>query len=159
MKSFSVFVSFLVFFPSLLASSDITYIAPNSISDLPPHVISALEKEKCLVPKWSYQFGGVTKGEFARPGQRDVAVICTRNNHSRILMFWGGPAGGPSEMDSIGQFISTVDKRYILEHFAAYGGNKPPKITHQAINDHYLEKASIVKYCHQGGWIELTGAD
>ena len=139
--------------------AEFIYLDPKHVPGLPKKVISILEAEKCLVPKWRYEFGGVAKGEFAVSGQKDIAVICTKNNKSKILIFWGGPNKCPSEIDSIGQYINTVDKKYILDHYEAYGGNKPPDITHQAINDYYVEKASIVKYCHNGKWIELTGAD
>ena len=49
--------------------------------------------------------------------------------------------------------------KFITEHYDAYGGSKPPLITHDAIDDRWLEKASVVHYCHEGKWIELTGAD
>lgn len=157
---FFLAISILLYSLSVLAAGeDFIYLAPKSVPSLPSYIVSTLEKEKCLVPKWSFEFGGVTKGEFAKSGQTDTAVICTQNNSSKILIFWGGPSKCPSKIDSIGQFISTVDKKYILDHYAAYGGNKPPEITHHAINDIYVEKASIVKYCHNGKWIELTGAD
>lgn len=151
----------LLFYSSLTIAKEpeFTYLEPKDVPDLPLNIIDVLETKKCLIPRWHYEFGGVAKGEFAIIGQNDTAVICANGNRSKIIIFWGGPDNCPTEIDSAGQFINTVDKKYILEHYATYGGNKPPEITHQAINDVYIEKGSIVKYCHNGEWIELTGAD
>jgi hypothetical protein len=55
--------------------------------------------------------------------------------------------------------IDKVDRKYIVDHYEAYGGPKPPEIAHFGINYEFLEKASVVYYCHQGQWLELTGAD
>ena len=138
---------------------EFTYLEPNNVPGLPSDIVSKLKTEKCLVPIWRFEFGGVTKGQFAISGQIDTAVICTKNDKSEIIIFWGGPTTCPSKIESTGQYISTVDKKYILDHYGYYGGNKPPEITHEAINDHYVEKSSVVKYCNNGKWIDLTGAD
>jgi hypothetical protein len=140
-------------------ASEFTLLAPSSVPELSPEIISTLEADKCLVPKWVNEFGGVTVGEFAAEGQTDIAVICHYGEKAEIRIFWGGPITCESRINSYGEFISTVDEEYILDHYAAYGGPKPPAITHQAINDHIVEKASLVKYCEEGNWIELTGAD
>jgi hypothetical protein len=57
------------------------------------------------------------------------------------------------------RYISTVDKQYIASHYRAYGGRKPPVITHHGISDAFLGKASTVHYRHRGKWLELQGAD
>jgi hypothetical protein len=118
-----------------------------------------LKSEGCMIPKWKYEFGGVVKGEFAAAGQEDIAVICKSKERSEIRIFWGGPKSCNSRIDSAGEFIQVVDEKYILEHYESYGGQEPPPITHKAINDYVVEKSSIVKYCKDGEWIELTGAD
>ena len=55
--------------------------------------------------------------------------------------------------------ISTVGRAFILSHYRAYGGRKPPAIDHQAIDDALVGKASIVHNFHAGQWLDLTGAD
>jgi hypothetical protein len=55
--------------------------------------------------------------------------------------------------------IDAVGKDYILKHYEAYGGPKPPPITHHGINDAFVEKASVVRYFYRGKWLELQGAD
>ncbi|MDH5632104.1 MAG: hypothetical protein OEZ10_03835 [Gammaproteobacteria bacterium] len=152
--------SIIVYSTVVLAEEpEFTYLEPKNVPGLTSDIAAKLEEKNCLVPKWRFEFGGVTKGEFAISGQTDIAVICTKNGMSEIIIFWGGPAKCPSNIKSTGQFISTVGKKYILDHYGYYGGNKPPKITHQAINDHYVEKSSVVKYCNNGNWVNLVGAD
>jgi hypothetical protein len=55
--------------------------------------------------------------------------------------------------------ISTVGRAFILSHYRAYGGPKPPAIDHEGIDDAFVGKASIVHYLHAGQWLDLTGAD
>lgn len=138
---------------------EFTFLTPSSVAELSAENVKSLEAENCLIPKWKFKFGGVAMGEFAAKGQMDTAVICHHQGRSEIWLFWGGPVECDSRIESIGQFISTVDKKFILDHYGYYGGPKPPEITHQAINDHFVEKASVVKYCKDGKWIDLTGAD
>jgi hypothetical protein len=40
----------------------------------------------------------VIRGEFARVGQLDWAVLCSRDGHSTILVLWGRPTSCPGEI-------------------------------------------------------------
>jgi hypothetical protein len=55
--------------------------------------------------------------------------------------------------------INAVDAKFIYEHFEAYGGPTPPEINHLGIEYAFFAKGSGVHYCHDGKWIQLTGAD
>jgi hypothetical protein len=55
--------------------------------------------------------------------------------------------------------ISAVDQKFILRHYRAYGGPKPPLIDHNGIDDSSLEKASITWYWYKDQWMQLQGAD
>ncbi len=117
----------------------------------------------------------IIKGEFAKPGQTDWAVLCSVGGVSTILIFWNASEINPAEiaktsdMDRLQSWggdkivysreIEPVGKEYIVEHFKAYGGPKPPPIEHQGINDVFVGKASVVWYFDQGKWLQLTGAD
>lgn len=140
-------------------SEEFAFIDPVQIDNLSPEISRVLTKEGCKIPQWKYGFGGVAVGEFVQKGQTDIAVICIRDGISTIKVFWGGPKSCPSNIKSIGQFINTVNEKYITDRYHDYGGTEPPPITHDGLNDHFVEKASIVRYCHNGVWIELTGAD
>jgi hypothetical protein len=117
----------------------------------------------------------VIKGEFTRKGQTDWAVLCSVNQISTILVFRNASVRNPSELarepdvdelqatggDAVAysRAISGVDRAYILSHYQAYGGNKPPTIDHQGINDAFVEKVSVIHYFDAGKWLNLTGAD
>jgi len=117
----------------------------------------------------------VIKGEFAKPGQTDWAVLCSINHASSILVFWNGSEIDPAQIangkddDSLQSWtdnkmvysraIDPVDKSYIMRHYKAYGGEKPPPIDHLGIDNEFVGKASVVLYFYQGKWLHLTGAD
>jgi hypothetical protein len=143
---------------------------------LPIEIIQELKKRGCTIPQSyvSEKLHNVINGEFAKKGQKDWAVLCSRDHSSFVLIFWGGDRPCPSEIlqskdrgwlqgtgDGIGysRVISTVGKNFIDSHFEAYGGPIPPTILHEGINEAFIEKASTVHYCHNGKWLELTGAD
>ena len=117
----------------------------------------------------------VIKGEFAKRGQTDWAVLCSVGRVSSILIFWNASESNPSriaEMKDIDRLqgeggdkivysreITPVGKADIMRHYLGYGGPQPPPIDHQGIDDAFLEKASVVNYFYRGKWLELTGAD
>ena len=153
-------------------------LKPAVFSQLPKSIILYLQKRGCTVPQI---FGeskphNVIRGQFAKAGQIDWAVLCSRNRHSAILVFWSGSTksvaeiAGADDRDYLqtlseggaagfSRAIEVVDKDYILEHYRAYGGKKPPQIRHQGINDAFVEKASSVHYFYRKRWLELHGAD
>lgn len=134
---------------------------PDEILWMPSIVKEDLKRQGCKIPKkiLDIYVSGAVIGQFAAPGQVDLAVLCVSDGDGRIIIYWGGNNVCPSELPSFGESLSVVGEHYIWKHYNAYGGNKPPKIDHEAINDHILGKASEVHYCRNGSWIKLTGAD
>ena len=55
--------------------------------------------------------------------------------------------------------INATGRKRILEYYEQYGGNWPPPLDHQGINDAFAEKASVIHYFYNGEWLELQGAD
>lgn len=162
--------------PSFVAfAQPSVYRAPKTVSRLPEPIRNVLEQQGCLIPVGILDHTNVIKGSFAKQGQIDWAVLCSISGKSHIQVFWGGSASCPSQtaprsdagdlyQDSNGKTeyyrgLGVVGKEYILSHHAAYDGPMPPSVTHEGINDMYLEKASIVYFCYQGSWQQLTGAD
>jgi hypothetical protein len=187
MKIFTlILITFILTLSSQLSAQDKWQIAdeaiirlkPAAFSQLPKNIVSFLEKRNCTVPQI---FGETTphnviRGEFAKGGQFDWAVLCSRNRVSSILVFWNGSTKSVAEIASsddrsflqtvdgagnagFSRAIDVVDKDYILEHYREYGGIKPPQIKHQGINDAFVEKASSVHYFYRKRWLELQGAD
>ncbi len=151
------------------------YVDPEQVKGLPSNIVKELKKLDCLIPQGILDHTNAIKGEFAIKGQKDWAVLCSTNGKSRIHIFWGGANRCPSVIaeESDEEYLyrqsndaweyyrglGKVGEKFIIEHYEAYGGPKPPPITHDAIDDRWLEKASVVHYCHQGKWLKLTGAD
>jgi hypothetical protein len=159
------------------ADLQVTRLAPSAFPELPANIRRELERRGCTVPQVSADKKpqNVLKGEFTRKGQTDWAVLCSVNQVSTILVFRNASAKNPSELarkpdvdqlqvtggDAVAysRAISGVDRAYILNHYRAYGGNKPPTIDHQGINDAFVEKASVVHYFQAVKWLNLTRAD
>jgi hypothetical protein len=153
-------------------------LPPAAFSGLPKNIMAYLEARNCSVPQ---TFGNaaphnVIRGRFVRSGQFDWAVLCSRNRVSAILVFWNGSTKSVAEIarsndkgflqtiDANGKIgfsraINVVGEDYILEHYRAYGGSKPPRARHQGINDAFVEKASTVHYFYRKRWVKLQGAD
>ena len=160
-----------------LADSQVKRIQPAVFSKLPKSHVGELQARRCTIPQTygNRTLHNVIHGEFAKKGQTDWAVLCSKNRVSSILIFWGGSEKNVSEiakgldkgfLQGIGngqigysREISVVGRKYILDHYKAYGGPKPPPISHVGINDAFIEKGSTVRYYYAGKWLELTGAD
>lgn len=145
-------------------------LRPAAFAELPARITRKLERLGCTIPQVTIEGlamnepHNVVGGEFARRGQKDWAVLCSRRGRSAIHIFWGKPTRCANvigvEPDDPARYIGTADAKYIREHYEAYGGTPPPPPPHHlGINDGYAEKGSQVWYCHRGKWLTLQGAD
>ncbi len=159
------------------AERRIIRLPPTAFPELPADAIRELGRRGCTVPQEAYanKRHNVIKGEFAKPNQRDWAVLCSVKGVSTIVVFWNGSANNPAviapmEDRNFLQMITATDpgfsrgirpvgKDFIMGHFRAYGGPTPPPIDHQGIDDAFIEKASVTWYFYRGAWLKLTGAD
>jgi hypothetical protein len=159
------------------ADLQIVRLSPAAFPELPRNVLAELRRRGCTIPQVPMLDGrqNVIKGEFSKPGQTDWAVLCSVNRVSSILIFWNGSAVNPTEIEKgedmdhlqgwgndkivYSRAIMPVGKKYIMDHYSAYGGEKPPPIDHQGINDAFVGKASVVQYFYREEWLHLTGAD
>lgn len=169
-----------------VADEEIVRLAPAAFEKVPAAIRKALSDQGCSIPQtWSNTGPGsisppydrphnVVSGEFMEVGRTQWAALCSRNRSSAIVVidengrvraelasapdrnYLQGIGGG---MIGYSRGLSPVGADYILSHYQAYGGPKPPPIDHQGINDSFLEKASTVHYFHEGKWLRLTGAD
>jgi hypothetical protein len=170
-------LAFVVMSLSQSPETQIVRLPPTAFTELPANLVQELQRRQCTIPQetFSKTRNNVIKGEFARPGQTDWAVLCSVNGLSTILVFWNGSEKNHASLAPTedkyfaqsyghGQFgyvrgIEAVGKDYIMRHDEAHGGPKPPPIDHLGINDVFIEKASVVWYFYQGQWLMLTGAD
>jgi hypothetical protein len=153
-------------------------LKPAAFLDLPVIVRRYLERLGCEIPqafsdKASHN---VVRGRFTSETQTDIAVLCSKAQVSSVVVFRGGTTSAvavlaehPDEgylqvVDAGGavgfsRALSVASPSYIREHYAAYGGPKPPPLDHDGINDIFVEKASVVWYWYRGRWLQLQGAD
>ncbi len=158
------------------AAKEIRYLKPESFSELPPGIVSVLRNRKCGIPQpmGNSTPRNVVSGKFFEDEPRSWAVLCSMDEWSSILVFRNAADQNPHSLDSMADCtflqgdenfigfsrdIRTVGRDYILDHDRGYSGEKPAQITHQAIEDSFLEKASSLWYFSDGKWYELPGAD
>ena len=151
-------------------------LEPTAFSRLPRNIVLSLQKRNCTVPQTFSNSTphNVIRGQFARRGQFDWAILCSRNRVSSILVFWNGSTKSVAEIARSEDkgYLQTIDdtanigfsraidvagKVHIFAHYLEYGGRKPPPVNHQGINDAFIEKASFVHYFYRKRWLKLQG--
>jgi len=95
------------------AERRIVRLSPTAFPELPRNVVRELQRRGCTIPQTPYtkRTQNVIKGEFAKPGQTDWAVLCSLNKTpwlfsfwsdphyvSSILVFWNGSGSHPAEI-------------------------------------------------------------
>ncbi|MES1258259.1 MAG: hypothetical protein ABUS51_07505, partial [Acidobacteriota bacterium] len=157
------------------AAKQIRRLAPDTFTNLPAAIRAALRLRGCTIPQPNSDATpkNVIQGEFFAAGQTGWAVLCSVHESSSLLVFRSGSDPRPEELarreDKIylrgngngieyARDIRIADRKFIMTHYRAYGGPKPPPIDHQGIDD-ANGNASVTHYWYQGRWRELTGAD
>ena len=159
------------------ADRQIVRLNPAVFRELPKNLSAELERRGCTIPQVPMIAGphNVIKGQFARAGQMDWAVLCSVNRVSTILVFWNGSEVGPAEIEKMkdidrlqswtdqkmvySRAITATGEKNIMKYYNAFGGEKPPPIDHQGIDDAFWGKASVIRYFYRGTWLHLTGSD
>lgn len=161
------------------AAQGIERLPPTSFPQLPRNIVRRLQARSCTIPQTDLEPrpNNVISGKFARKGKTGWAVLCSKGGVSSILVFWDRATESPAELAKYSddaywlgnagegfhyyRHIMVADKDYILVHYKEYDhSNKPPPpITHDGIDDGFLEKGSEVLYYYRGKWLELPGAD
>jgi hypothetical protein len=151
-------------------------LPPSEFSDVSQAIRVELQRRGCTIPQ-VYTAGpphNVVRGAFRRRGQSDVAVLCSRQHTSTILVFWGGDPHSVNEMASradaeflqvvgsggigFSRMIRPASPAFIREH-EQRPRSALPEFSHDGIEDVFVEKASVVWYWREGKWLRLSGAD
>ena len=88
-------------------------LKPTAFSQLPKRIVLFLQKRNCTVPQTFSDSTphNVIRGQFARRGQFDWAILCSRDRLSSILVFWNGSTKSVAEIaraDDKG-YLQTID--------------------------------------------------
>ncbi|RPI36552.1 MAG: hypothetical protein EHM54_05440 [Nitrospiraceae bacterium] len=162
-------------------NTKIRRLSPSAFSELPQSIRRSLESRRCKIPQVHNETAphNIIRGEFIKKGQKDLAVLCSREHISTILIFQGGSASKVLEIASSpdeawlqnftdGQYgfsreIIVAAKKQIKNYhsYAKEFGDAPdlPPITHDGIDDAFVGKGSAVHYFYKGKWLQLSGAD
>ena len=163
------------------ADEETVRLPPDAFDDLPDAVQEELTVRGCTIPQPSYsglEKGNVVRGHFTQADQTDIAVLCSRERVSVILVFRGGSVKEVAELASkpdahylqgIGNgeigfsralgVASPEYIRYCYEALEQYDVPKPPPLDHDGIDDYFDGKASGIWYWYGGKWLSLAGAD
>jgi hypothetical protein len=157
-------------------------VQPGDAPGLPPEFVEKLNARGCMIP----QFGDVGRvnapaaagdpgaadsttnvihGEFARHGQEDWAVLCSKGGSSTIVIFWGKTTECPASLARLddahylkrgkdkkirySRSIRALGKSELGER-AGIAGLK--NFSHQGIDDRFVGKSSAFFYCSEGKW-------
>jgi hypothetical protein len=169
-------------------------LQPGDVAGLPPEFVEKLNTRGCAIPQYGDvgragdKAGGsatadrpaseaagepatgaeatnVIHGEFARHGQEDWAVLCSKGGSSTIVIFWGKTTACPASLARLedahylkrGKDKKVRYSRSIralgesdLGDRAGIAGLKP--FSHEGIDDRFVGKSSAFFYCSRGKW-------
>src|SRR5262252_6042430 len=96
-------------------------LSPRKFANLPAPIIRVLEARKFLIPQADFKTKekiNVISGSFRTAGQKDWAVMCSRNGISSILVFWNGSPASVAEVARMNETgcwraLEVVGRQYI----------------------------------------------
>ena len=147
------------------AEKNIVRLSPDHFKELPRKIIVELRRNGCTIPQAGLQTdapNNVIRGSFAKSGQKDWAVLCSKQQESMITIIWGGPAKCTSNLEprkdvkylqAMGRDGMMYSRQIDVASADEAGG------THDGISDMFLEKASTIWYCENGKWEARGGSD
>lgn len=163
------------------ADEETVRLSPEAFADLLPAVQEELTARGCTIPQAFHKDPGksnVVRGYFTQADQTDIAVLCSRERVSSILVFRGGsvqdvaelaPAPDADYLQGTGdgeigfsRALGVASPEYIrscYEAFKGYGVPEPPPLDHEGIDDYFVGKASKVWYWYEEEWLRLAGVD
>ena len=168
--------------PAAKKDTAIRTLQPADVAELPPAFVEKLNARGCAIP----QFGevgragdtagepaseatgrptNVIRGEFARHGQEDWAVLCSKGGSSTIVIFWGKTTACPASLARLedahylkrGKDKKVRYSRSIRALGEGELGDRPgitglKSFSHEGIDDRFVGKSSAFFYCSEGKW-------
>jgi hypothetical protein len=180
--------------PAVPKDSGIRKLQPSDVAELPPEFVDKLMARGCTIPQFGdvgsasvkagepahgaagepVAAGGsatadkptnIIRGEFARHGQEDWAVLCSKGGSSTIVIFWGKTTTCPASLARLedahylkrgkdkqlrySRSIRALGKSELGDR-AGIAGLK--SFSHEGIDDRFVGKSSAFFYCSEGKW-------
>jgi hypothetical protein len=190
LKNISIIITILVLFqvkayssnPNVwdLALENIEYLPVDSFPDIPQSIKSYLVQNNYKVPQpvtsVSKNHLNVIKGNFVRSNTSDWAILCSKDYHSKLLVFESdssknthfvtefddknGLQGCGNGKIGYSYSIEPVDKKFIVDHQKLYGDSiLPNNLDHCGVNLIFLGKGSTIYFHRDNKWLKLPGSD
>ena len=156
------------------ADARTTRLPPSAFAELSAPLRAELERRGCTIPQ-TYAGRGphnVVRGSLRSAGSQDVAVLCSRNRVSAILVFW---AGDPASVATLAErpdatYLQVVmpgqigfSRQITIATPKAIGARlaaaDAASIAHDGLEDAFIEKGSSIWYWRDDRWQELPGSD
>lgn len=141
---------------------DLRILAPAQVRTLPPAIREDLARRGCKVPiftKWDGAHNAI-RGQFARAGQQDLAVLCLHGDDMSVMVYWGGAVDKAEEtrkfaanalrmIHAVTPFV--LKKRAIRDE----AEERLPDFDHDAIEDGPLGGHAETVYFQDGQWLTV----
>jgi hypothetical protein len=153
-------------------------LGPSSFPSLPVSVRQDLERRGCTIPQvYAYKNPhNVIHGRFTISTEVDVAVLCSKERVSSILVFRGGSPTNVVELASkpdrhylqgaghpnieFSRMLSVASQKDIRTYYEKHSGPEPlPSSNLEGIEDIFDGKGSGIWYWNDGRWLDLPGTD
>ncbi len=161
----------------LEAKSKVLRVAPEAFDSLPNHLVKHLKLLECLIPQSQKTTvpHNVIAARLDEDATQDIAVLCSRNGKSAVLVFWSADATRQSlatEWSDDLNWLQTGDGRIEYSRAISVANSeriieKNPDLadkTHQysdyaGVEDGFMGKASQIYLWNGKSWLSLRGAD
>jgi hypothetical protein len=159
------------------ANRETRRLDPARVDGVPAWLVTELKRRRCLVPQSfsTMRPHNVIRGRLNDGPVVDWAVLCSKDLSSTILVFWDGKVNAVAELApkpdetylqvigsgriGFSRAIHIATPTDVRRYQQTFGGPRLSPLSHEGINDAFVEKASIVWYWHHGKWLKLQGAD
>ena len=158
------------------ADVNVVRLAPASFEQLPPLVLADLEARQCTIPQTfaKREPHNVVSGSFLKRGEVDWAILCSKKGISTILVYPSGRVHSVHELgtESDHGYLQVIDGEGTIGFSRMIGrvsiddvkrrlpaSISTTSIDKDGIEDIFFEKASVIRYCYRGKWIEFFGLD
>jgi len=157
------------------ADVELVYLSPREYPGIPKTIAAWLETHRFTIPQ-SYCDSTAHNAfcaDLAVLGSSDWAVLASRADSSRVIVFWSGSTDSISELNKFQDSYYVCEGRRFgfsrlivpttpadeLERYSYYKATPPVPIKHSCLEDIDCEKASEVFYWNERKRYELIGAD
>jgi len=149
-------------------------VSPDAYASVPSTIREELKKRHCELPEtqhWDQTRLNIVQGQFAGDAQDWAAICIAPEGTIRALIFWAEAAPCSSEITSgwpmkshfppgsAGSlYLLRADREQILSYRKFFADKNKNLVVHDGV-EIGGEEASMIYYCYQGKWLELTAND